>query len=260
MSRDRYAVRQETLIVHLEDLPEAVQTVCKNLVHGLKRLLGEQLYGAYMYGAAVFPDSGRVQDIDCHIIIESPLDDGQRAGIAALHADLAKRFPPLGAEVDAYYVLRNDAEASSPPINQNRPPSRDESWALHCAHVRAGYYIALDGPPAMLIFPSPTWQAISDALDCEFAFVREHFQAPAYCVLNLCRIIYTRSEHDPVVSKHFAGNWARNCYPEWAPLIEAALRSYERTATPEEADLLRDQVGGFFAFASARIHERLHSQ
>ena len=54
-------------------LPQNIQTICKEFVNGLTTILGDKLYGVYMYGATVFEDSGRTQDIDCHVILSEHL-------------------------------------------------------------------------------------------------------------------------------------------------------------------------------------------
>jgi hypothetical protein len=241
--------------MRLTALPENTKTICDEFVHGLTAILGDKLYGVYMYGATVFEDSGRAQDIDCHVILRAAPSGGERESLSALHAELGRRFPPLGGEVDAYYVLLDDAKDTSPPADQLRPGTRDESWALHCAHVRAGRYVALHGPEPAELFPAPSWHDTAAALDHETRFVEGNLRYPAYCVLNLCRIIYSFLERDVVVSKRFSGHWASRRFPQWAPLIEASLRSYEGEATSEDDELLATEVERFLEFASQRIRQ-----
>jgi hypothetical protein len=128
-----------------------------------------------------------------------------------------------------------------------------KSWALHCAHIRAGRYITLYGPEPAGIFPDPSWPEISAALDHEMRFIEENLKHPAYCVLNLCRIIYSFRERDVVVSKRFGGDWASARFPQWAPLVQAAIRSYEGTGMPGDEEFLSSEVGCFLEFASERI-------
>ncbi len=241
-----------------DDLPQPVKDVCKAFVGGLKEILGTKLYGVYMHGAAVFPDSGPVQDIDCHVILQSPLNEQEKVNISQLFEALSKRFPPLGGELDSFFILFNDARKTSPPKNQRKPEICDEWWALHCAHIRAGRYLRLYGPEPTEIFPAVSWQDISAALDHEMLFIETNLKYPAYCVLNLCRIMYSFQERNVVVSKRFSGEWARTQSPEWAPLIEAALKYYEGTATAEDETYLQDKVGSFFAFASERTRKVRH--
>ena len=85
--------------------------------------------------------------------------------------------------------------------------------------------------------------------------IEGNLKYPAYCILNLCRIVYSFQERDVVVSKRFSGNWACGRFPHWDPVIKAAMRSYEGTATPEDVRLLDAEVGRFLEFASGRIRE-----
>ena len=237
------------------EFPESVEHVCMAFVDGLTRILGEKLYGVYMYGATVFADGGAVQDIDCHVILRERLTDSEREASVDLHGELAERFPPLGGELDAYFILFEEATGESPPVHQLNPENVDRSWALHCAHVRAGYYVCLLGPEPTEIFPAPSWSSISAALDGELQYVREHLRYPAYCILNLCRIMYSYAEKDPAVSKHFSGCWASGRFPEWGPLIQAAIRHYGKEGSPEDDRLMGERLDGFLRFAMDRIDD-----
>ena len=84
-------------------------------------------------------------------------------------------------------------------------------------------------------------------------FIEENLQYPDYCVLNLCRIVYSFQERDVAVSKRFSGNWARVRFPQWASLIEAAIRSYDDAGKSGDNKLLNAEVGHFLEFASERI-------
>jgi hypothetical protein len=239
-----------------EDLPSNVQKVCDALVDGLTHILGKKLYGIYMYGAAVFPDSGPVTDIDCHVILREPLNDGNREDISRLYCKMAEDYPPLGGELDAWYILLSDAQKSIPPPNQLKPGMRDKSWALHCAHIRAGRYITLYGPELDEIFPVPSWEEITAALNHEIEYIKNNLNYPAYCVLNLCRIMYSFHERTVAVSKRFSGIRAIDRFPEWASLIQAALRTYEGINTPADESRLQADMESFLEFALEYIEKR----
>lgn len=233
-------------------LPPSVRKVCQAFVAGLANILDANLHGIYMHGAAVFPDSGPIQDIDCHVILEGPMNGANKDAILQLHRDLARRFPPLGCELDAYVILREDAGDARPPVHQLQSELWDEAWALHCAHIRAGRFFTLYGPPPNDIFPAPSWDDISAALDQEVTFIEQNLRYPDYCVLNMCRIIYSVQERNVVVSKFSSGAWACNRYPEWRPLITAAFASYNGTAQPGEVDLLKREVESFVEFGKTQ--------
>jgi hypothetical protein len=75
----------------------------------------------------------------------------------------------------------------------------------------------------------------------------------AYCILNLCRLIYSYETGDVVISKAAAAEWARTAPPQWARHIELALRSYAGQASPEDRAFMVSEVGGLYRFACRRI-------
>jgi len=238
-------------------LENDVAAVTRAFVDGVAGALGSKLYGIYMYGASVFDDGGPIQDIDCHVIVNEPLRDAERNLLMALFERIAEDHGSLGGEVDAYFILLDDATGAAPPHNQLKDLF-DESWALHCAHIRAGRYLTLRGPEPTDIFPAPTWPQVAAALLHELDYVRGELDYPAYCVLNLCRIVHSFTEHDAVKSKHGSGEWASSEFPAWKPLIQAAMRHYSKTADADDESVLREQVRDFLAFAEdciGRIQE-----
>jgi hypothetical protein len=237
------------------DLSAEVAHVCRSFTEGLQERLADKLFGVYLYGAVVFPDSGRAGDLDCHVVLKEGLTPAEIESIERLHQELAKRHPPLGAELDAWYILCSAAQGFEPPVHQIKHEMMDRSWALHCAHIRAGYFITLCGPEPAGIFPSPSWSDISEALEYELEFIRNDLAHPAYCTLNLCRIVYSLENRDVVVSKQFTAEWAQARLPEWADLIQAAVRSYAGTQTAEDEALLGRKIRPFLAFVEERLQK-----
>jgi hypothetical protein len=121
----------------LEDIPPEAGELCEAFGMEVEKLFGDRLHGVYLYGAVVFPDSGPIQDLDFHVVLKSSLADSERSRAVAIHEDLARRFPGLGEELDAYFITVEDARQPGCPVHQLNLLVRDESWALHCAHIRA---------------------------------------------------------------------------------------------------------------------------
>lgn len=242
-----------------DQLPSNARKVCEAFVGSLEVILDVNLHGIYMHGASVFPDSGPVQDIDCHVILTGPLRSRDKDAILQLQRDLSERFPPLGGELDAYFILYEDAVKTHPLAHQLQPEIRDESWSLHCAHIRAKRYITLYGPPPKDIFPAPSWVEITTALEHELTFIQQNLQYPDYCVLNMCRIIFSVQERNVVASKFSSGKWARARFPDWQPLIDAAAASYRDTDSCDDAELLKTGVESFVEFGEKLIRERHQS-
>ena len=238
------------------DLPQDIRTVCTALREGLKAALNENLYGIYLYGAMVFPETTDIQDIDFHTVIRRPLTVRETAEIRHLHKELVDGHPIVGDDLDGWYILLDDAQQVSPPGHQVYPDLFDNSWALHRAHIRAGYCIVLYGSAPEQVFPVPTWLELMAGLEAERIYIEKHLSVyPDYCVLNLCRLLYSYRTKDVVVSKQTAAEWALDNYAGWRPLIEAALRSYARETREEDVRLLESETEWFHQFAGNVIEE-----
>jgi len=231
-----------------------VRQLSAAFVEGLQLALGEKLWAVYLYGAVAFPETTALGDIDFHVLLRERLTDGERKALLELHDRLAFDFPPLGGELDGYYLLLDDARRIYPPRDELRPNLVDDSFALHCAHLRAGRSIVLYGPDPRDVYPEPSWPLLEAALVGELDYVTAHLDRyPDYCVLNLCRLVYSFETRDVVTSKAAAAAWARGKFPEWERPIALALKSYQQLATPEEREILKADLATFYRFACGRI-------
>ena len=239
------------------DIPEGLQGFCVAFVSGLNAVLGENLNGVYLYGAWAFPEGTKRGDIDFHVILRRALSDREKLALSDLHTALAREFPLLvGEGLDGYYILLEEARRTTSPRHQLLDDVVDESWALHRAHVRAGRCIVLQGPDPREVYPAASWEELANALQGELAYVEKHLiDYPAYCVLNLCRLMYSYETRDVVVSKYASARWACHAYPERGSYIEAARKVYEVTASTREKELLKSGIACFFDFACERIRE-----
>jgi hypothetical protein len=235
-------------------IKEQVSAIGEVFVHGLRRILGDKLYGLYIYGAAAFPDDMPTGDIDFHVILTDPLTDHERSRLYELHDSLARDFPPLGVDMDGYYILLADARRTQPPQSEMWQRATDKSWALHRQHIRAGRVIALHGPDPKEIYPTTTWPEIEQALDGELKYAQDHLnEYPHYCILQLCRLIYSYETRNVVISKAQASDWARRALPEWRRHVELAGKSYAGKATEEDKRFMLAEIRAFLEFALARI-------
>jgi hypothetical protein len=236
--------------------PKEIREICLEFVNALIAVLQEKLHGVYILGAAAFPDTFALGDIDFHVILKSALSNVERQGIHELHQKLKQAYPPLGGELDGYYLLLDDARKADSPISQMWSGAIDNSWALHCAHLRAGRCLTLFGEAPEKFYPLPTWEQLKVALWGEFDYIEAHRQSyPDYCILNLCRLIYSFESGEVVVSKAAAGRWACETLPEWQQIIELAARYYPGKATGRNKQRLLREVGVFFEYASQRLQK-----
>lgn len=239
------------------DIPSQIQGLCEALIDGLGAVLGEELYGVYLYGGWAFAEGAARGDIDLHVILRRALSDAEKSALSDFHERLRQQFPSLvGEGLDAYYILLDDARGTTPPRHQLLDGIVDSSWALHRAHIRAGGCIVLLGPDPKEVYPEASWAELADALQGELDYVEKHLaDYPAYCVLNLCRLMYSFETRDVVVSKYASARWARDAFPERSSYIEAARKAYEGSATTEETRSVHSEVRGFFEFACERVAE-----
>ena len=233
---------------------EQIPIIIAAFREGLQSILGAKLHAAYVYGAAAFPDSLPTGDIDFHVILNGRLTGLEKQALEDMHAALARKYPPLGIGMDGYYILVEDAKRRTPPKSEMWAGATDHAWALHREHIRAGRYISIQGGDPLEIYLPSTWTEIDEALQQEVAYIRAHLdQYPDYCILNLCRLIYSYQTKDVVISKAKAAEWSFQALPEWRWLVDLAWKSYEGAASPEDRALMVKGVSAFFAFAKARI-------
>ncbi len=238
-----------------EELPREIQAICDSLLEGLKVALNDNLFGAYLYGAMVFPETRYIQDIDFHVILNRNLTHDEKERVKTLHQELTVKFPQFkDDDLDGYYILLSDAQQIPTPWHQIYPDIPDESWPLHIAHMRTGYCVVLSGPEPKSLLPEPMWEDLALGLDaslrCTLKYLDTH---PDYCVLNFCRILYSFSTKNVVVSKRRAAEWVQEQFPEWSQLIAAALRVYEREEHEEDRQVLVSRIKEFNQFIVSGI-------
>jgi hypothetical protein len=237
-------------------ISQEVNIITQAFVNGLRHILRDKLHGVYIYGAAAFPDAVPTGDIDFHVILKSKLTDAERLELEEFHNSLAMKFPPLGGELDGYYILLSDALCKPLPQSQLWKRATDKSWALHREHILAGRCIVLHGPAPEEIYQPASWPEIETALYEELDFIEKHLDKyPAYCILNMCRLIYSFETKDVVISKAQASDWAYNNLSQWQRHIELARKSYNHQATSEDNHFMLTEVEKFLDFARERIEQ-----
>lgn len=235
------------------ELPEDIRPVCDAYMVGLQAVLGDKLYGVYLNGAITFPETEYTGDIDFHVIFAGGLNDDEKSGVFSLHDEMGRNFPSPGCELDVHYILLNDT-GKSEPHHQVVKGIKDTSWALHRAYMLAGRVLVLYGPDPGEIFLEPSWSELDSALQSELKYVKKHLdQYSHYCIMNLCRLVYSYETRDVVTSKTASGEWARDRFPEWSGLIDAAIRSYKGEATEKEKKEMQSEVSVFYQFAAGKI-------
>lgn len=230
------------------------EEACRVFLDGLREILKDKLYGVYIYGAAAFPGTFPLGDIDFHVILKEELTESERSRLEKLHEYLDEKYPPTGETFDGYYVLLEDACKKASPQSQMWGRATDDSWALHRAHILAGRQITLYGPEPKEIYPPVDWPEIEDALYGELDYVEKNLlKYPGYCALNLCRLIYSFETKNVVISKEVASKWAVKNLQGWEKYIESAVKLYCRRSTTKDEQFVRAKIGEFLKNSKNRI-------
>ena len=245
--------------IPLESLPDDLRLACTRLRDELGSLLGPELVALWAYGAAIRPDRPRrLGDVDTHGVLRSTPDQHTAAKIDELHEEVARE---LGVELDSWYILEADARGAQPPRHAVQKELVDGWWSLHRAHWVAGEYVVLHGCPAADLVRPPTWPEIEDGLRYELAFITSFVEEgksdsghAAYAISNACRIIYSLSHRDVVISKRAATLWALEHMPaSWQPAIRAAIRVYDAEDDDDDARVLKTSMQTIVAAAQGRL-------
>jgi predicted nucleotidyltransferase len=246
----------------------AEPSILAPLVAEIRGRLGEDLVGLYLYGSAVTGgfDPG-VSDVDLMAVTSAEVEDLDLAGLEAMHLDLVRRNPDWKDRIDVTYIGRATLAAFRSNAGRLAVISPGEpfhlvgdvaDWLLSWYQVQETG-VPLDGPHEAELIP-----AISDP---EFvAAIAHHAQtfrnriyaepssgARAYAVLTMCRALRTvlTETHS---SKQDAAAWVRDRMPEWAWLIDEALRTrLSRGKTGLADEHTRAEAGRFIRLIADEI-------
>jgi aminoglycoside adenylyltransferase-like protein/nucleotidyltransferase-like protein len=213
--------------------------VVEALTAEIKATLGEQLLGLYLYGSYVRggfdPD---VSDVD---LLAVTADEVQRLDLPALeqmHADFVRRHPEWSDRLDVIYIGRRTLDSfrtnqgSLAVISPGEPfhvTSDVVDWLMNWYHVLEGG-VTLFGPEPSELIPPITWEEFAAAVARYVEWFRSEIAAGrgagyrAYAVLSTCRALYAVRNGRPA-SKQEAAAWTKERTPDWAWLIDAALRA-----------------------------------
>lgn len=209
------------------------------LVSEIRTVLGPDLIGVYLYGSYV---SGgfdpAVSDLDLVAVTARDVEQLDLAGLERMHRDLASRDPEWDDRIEVVYVGQaalSSFRTSPGPLAVISPGEpfhlRDDrivEWLQNWYLVRETGD-ALYGPAASVVVPPIDWAEYVDATVRYAVAVGQHNyddDSPgsiAYAALTMCRaLLITRTQRQ--ASKQEAAAWTRARMPEWAPVIDTALR------------------------------------
>jgi predicted nucleotidyltransferase len=246
-----------------------VDSLLETLVASIHATLGNDLVGIYLYGSCVSGgfDPG-VSDVDLVTVTAREADQIDLAGLGQVHDDVVSLYPDWIDRLEVVYVGRaalrsfRTSTARLAVISPGEPfhlrDDRVVEWLQNWYLIReAGR--TLFGPPAGTLVPP-----ISMA---EFVAAAAHYAdqisrqslvgatpgARAYAVLTICRALRT-VETGTHSSKQEGADWTRSRMPEWAWLIDAALRCrLSRGSVGFDDERARAGTDELIALVAARI-------
>jgi predicted nucleotidyltransferase len=235
------------------------------LLTNVKKILGDQIVGMYLFGSLANGDFDQHSDIDILFVTEQAISNEAFQELFEIHERISTIDSPWSIQLEVSYIPR-DALRRFDPANDRHPHlDRGPGETLHMQQHEADWIvqryilrergITVTGPdPKILIAPvAPAdlrW-AVSEILQNWF---RHFLDDPAplksrgyqsYTVLTLCRILYTY-EHGEIVSKPAAAAWVKqNLGEEWTGLIDRAWSGRQTPgleALPEDINLTLDFI------------------
>jgi hypothetical protein len=236
--------------------------VLAELLDGVRSILGENFYGAYLHGSFASGDADVFSDVDFMIVTHEELTDEQQARLQAMHRRIYAQETPWAQHLEGSYLPERRVRRvdwSRSPLLYLDNGADHLIWDSHCntAVVRwllREHGLALAGPePRRIVDPVSASELQREAV----ARVHEYAEwAPEpteagpmsrwkqpYLVLTFCRLLFTLSK-GRVPSKREAGEWAlETLYWEWRDLVRQALADradpWERVHQPAPTSMIQ---------------------
>jgi len=218
------------------------RAVADALAISLQAVLGPDLVGVYLSGsAAIGGFEPGISDLDLVVVTERSADRIDLAGLDLMHRAFVGRHPEWADRIEAVYIGRTTLASFRTSTDRLAVISpgepfhvRDDaaaSWLQNWYLIRE-MGIALVGPAASEIVPAISWREFVDAIANYAGELVDRIDGDvppgglAYAVLTMCRASMT-VQTDRHVSKQAAAAWMSVRKPEWAWVVDAALRCRE---------------------------------
>ncbi|MBA3535018.1 MAG: DUF4111 domain-containing protein [Tatlockia sp.] len=217
-----------------------INLVLQELSAEIKKILGTNLNGLYLFGSIVHGDFRKgSSDIDLIAIIKNPLDKQALEHIKILHQEFERKHLEWKERIECSYTPQAMLSSIKPPL-EPRPyygggifyakADYGNEWIIN-NYLLYKNSVPLIGPkfssllePINIIEVQKAcikdlfneWEPKIQDLDW---LDNSHYQS--YLVLNLCRILYTVF-CAKTASKIISAEWVKKTYVQWNSLIEAA--------------------------------------
>jgi predicted nucleotidyltransferase len=220
-----------------------VNKILDVLFSNVKEILGHKFIGMYLYGSLANSDFDGHSNIDVLIVTDGELSESTFSALQALHKRINKVDSPWATQIEASYIPQIALRHFDPTDKLHPHMDRGDNEVLHLMfhendwivqrHILRERGIAIEGPDLQSLIdpvsPDDLRRAVVNVLPLWTQPIlanpslinKRGYQS--YCVLTLCRMLYTL-KHGQIFSKPAAANWAlENLDPKWGLLIERAL-------------------------------------
>lgn len=248
-------------------VPNQVSSLLQDLTAQLPVILGRNLIGIYLHGSITQGafDPKR-SDVDCTGVTRRELSDAQFRRLDAWLA-LASKLNPWAARLQMLLLLRDEvltvnSKACLYQFGLLKRIRSDGNPIIWLNILKSG--AVLFGPRPESFVPAITPEILFRALEREVGYLREEISGKpksewrdvpsyrAYCVLTLCRILYSYRK-GTVVSKQRAAKWAITNLPdEWGNIIRQALETTDVDRQSTGISLRR--MRQFIDLADGQLH------
>jgi predicted nucleotidyltransferase len=247
-----------------------INQVLDLLFSNVKKSLGNQLVGMYLYGSLSSGDfNPETSDIDFLVVTSGALSDRLIADLEAMHRRLWKSGLKWASKLEGSYIPKRDIRrhdphsAPCPTVNEGRffLDKRGSDWIIQRHVVReSGVVLAGPDPKTMIdpVSPEDIRQAVLGVLDEWWfpmledpAWLRKHSSRyHGFAVITMCRALHAM-DHGTIVSKPVAIKWAQDeLDAKWHPLIEQAIASQHGI----HSEFLNETLD-FIRFTKEQIHK-----
>ena len=225
-----------------------VNELLKELLENMKNVLGDKLVGLYLYGSLVWGDfDSKLSDIDLLAVVSTNVTEKEFESLKQMHQSFVDKHQQWNDRIEVQYLsrsaLRTFKEKMSPAvtISPGEPIHRIEVGK----HWLMNWYIVLEkgltlyGPsPKTIIEPITKEEFIQSVKGHtrswnEWVTNMKRRKAQAYAILTMCRALYAIKNGEQT-SKKQAAEWAKGKLPQWATLIDNAVKWREEKDNQQE--------------------------
>jgi predicted nucleotidyltransferase len=220
-----------------------VNEILDLLLTNIQLILQDQFVGMYLFGSLANGDFDQHSDIDVLIVTDGKISDETFSSLQSMHMDLAKVDSPWDVQQEVSYIPKDALRRFDPSNNLHPHLDRGNDEILHWMNHESDWIIqryilrergvVITGPNLKsLIDPisrDELRRAVVDVLPLwTYPILEDPHRIDArgyqsYCVLSLCRMLYTLQEK-AILSKPEAAQWGlRTLDARWKPLIERAI-------------------------------------